>query len=179
MGFRDREKRRLEPLKHDLFTDAACEPASTAAYVAHSVGARLVLARSRCCHDFGSIRQDHSSIREDALRYFAQREIRWHDGIDGAPSNHLCCSQSCCVNFLLPFVRAPKELAAVLRKIGYDVEEVLAFTEDEPLDDGAPPYMAFEWIGTKNYLGEHRRGRVAPDHERTRGARRGEACPRP
>ena len=99
------------------------------------------------------------------MRYFAQREIRWHDGIDGAPSNHLCCSQSCCVNFLLPFVRAPKELAAVLRKIGYDVEEVLPFCEDEPLDDGAPPYMVFEWIGTKNYLGEHRRGRVATDHD--------------
>lgn len=26
MGFRDREKRRLERLKEDLFTDTACEP---------------------------------------------------------------------------------------------------------------------------------------------------------
>ena len=86
MEFRDREKRRLKPLKHDLFTDAACRrissPASTATRawhdVAHSaVGARLVLARSRCCHDFGSIGQDHDgrSILEKytALRYFAQR----------------------------------------------------------------------------------------------------------
>ena len=89
---------------------------------------------------------------------------------DGAPSNHLCCSQSCCVNFWFPFVRAPHELAAVLRKIGYDVGEVLPFTEDESLDDGAPPYVAFEWTGARNYLGEHTRGRVGSGHERTRGA---------
>ncbi|MYD98233.1 MAG: hypothetical protein F4X98_12740 [Gammaproteobacteria bacterium] len=159
MGFRDSEKRRLEPLKEDLFTHAACEP-----------GLYRGRRRPFCLHEHHSLENLHESIREDALRYFAGRGIRWHDGIDGAPSNHLCCSQSCCVNFWFPFVRAPQELAAVLRKIGYDVAEVLPFTDDEPLDDGAPPYVAFEWIGARNYLDEHRRGRVAADHERTRGA---------
>ena len=93
MGFRDSEKRRLEPLKKDLFTDAACEP-----------GLYRGRRRPFCLHEHHSHENLHESIREDALRYFADRGIRWHDGIDGAPSNHLCCSQSCCVNFWFPFV---------------------------------------------------------------------------
>ena len=159
MGFRDKEKRRLRPIMQGLFTDAACEP-----------GLYRGRRRPFCLHELRAQENLHESIREDAMRYFAKRGIGWHDGIDGAPSNHLCCSQSCCVNFWFPFVRAPLQLATLLRKIGYDVDEVLPFTEDESLDDGAPPYVAFEWIGAKNYLGEHLRGRVAADHERTRGA---------
>jgi len=159
MGFRDREKRRLEPLKDDLFSDPASEP-----------GLYGRQRRAFCLHEHHSQENLHETIRDDALRYFATRGIRWHDGIDLAPSNHLCCSQSCCVNFWFPFVRAPQELAAVLREIGYDVAEVLPFCGDESLEDGAPPYVAFEWIGEKNYLGEHRLGMPASDHERTRGA---------
>ncbi len=29
-------------------------------------------------------------IRHSILPYFAQNEIKWHDGQDGKPSNHLC-----------------------------------------------------------------------------------------
>ena len=159
MGFRDREKSRLEPLKEHLFTEAACRS-----------GLYRRQRRPFCLHEHHARENLHELIREDALRYFAKRGIGWHDGIDGAPSNHLCCSQSCCVNFWFPFVRRPLELAAVLREIGYDVDEVLPFSEDGPLEDGTHPHVAFEWIGTKNYLGEHIRGRVASDHERTRGA---------
>ena len=159
MGFRDREKRRLEPLKEGLFTDAACQS-----------GLYRRQRRPFCLHEHHAQENLHELIREDALRYFEKCGIGWHDGIDGAPSNHLCCSQSCCVNVWFPFVRAPHKLAAVLREIGYDVDEVLGFSDDESLGDGAPPHVAFEWIGEKNYLGEHIRGRVASDHERTRGA---------
>ena len=158
MSFRDREKKRLEPLKKDLFTDAACRP-----------GLYGSERRPFCLHEDHARENLHEPIREYALRYFSTCKIGWHDGIDGAPSNHLCCSQSCCVNFWFPFVRAPLELGTVLRDIGYDVDEVLPITEDEPLEDGTHPHVAFEWIGTKNYLGEHVLGRPASDQERTRG----------
>ena len=164
MAFRDREKKRLEPLKESLFSPTACQP-----------GFFPPVRRSFCLHEERAAENLHELIREDALQYFAKRGIRWHDGHNGAPSNHLCCSQSCCVNFWFPFVRAPRELASVLQDMGYDVDEVLPFTADEPLEDGehieeGEHRVAFEWIGRRNYLGERVRGREASDHERTRGA---------
>lgn len=56
-------------------------------------------------------------IRQTAPAYFAAQDIKWHDGGDGNPSNHLCDSQVCCVNFLFPFADKPHALAAVLRPI--------------------------------------------------------------
>lgn len=159
MSFRDREKTRLEPLKEHLFSRAACQP-----------GFYPRVRRSYCLHEDQGQENLHESVRQDALRYFAKRRITWHDGYNGEPSNHLCCSQSCCVNFWFPFVRAPQELAAVLREIGYDVDEVLPFIADEPFEDGVHTHVAFEWIGTKNYLRERAGGRVASDDGRTRGA---------
>ena len=109
-------------------------------------------------------------IREAALQYFADREIGWHDAEGDRPSNHLCCSQSCCVNFWFSFVRSPQELGVVLRELGLDVAEVLPVEADCALADGSRPFVAFEWIGTHNYLGESSRGKKAPDDGRTRGA---------
>ncbi len=45
----------------------------------------------------------YAEIRQKALDYFAACGIKWHDGHQGKSSNHLCDSQVCCVNFLLPF----------------------------------------------------------------------------
>jgi hypothetical protein len=42
-------------------------------------------------------------IRESATSHFAKHNIKWHDGKNRKPSNHLCDSQVCCVNFLFPF----------------------------------------------------------------------------
>ena len=159
MALIDREKKRLQPLKKRLFTSKACRP-----------GLYGRTRRDFCLHEDYAEENLHGPIREDALCYFATRRIPWHDGNRGLPSNHLCCSQSCCVNFWFPFVRAPLELATVLREIGYDVAEVLGFSDDDPLNDGAHTCVAFEWIGKRNYLGEHKRGKVASDHERTRGS---------
>ena len=53
-------------------------------------------------------------IREAALTHFNARHIQWHDGKNGKPSNHLCGSQVCCVNFLFPFASQPDALAQVL-----------------------------------------------------------------
>ena len=158
MGFREREKERLVRLKKDLFSDEAGTPGT--------------YGRKR--YDF-CLRNDcasenlHGSIRENALRYFEKRRISWHDGIDGGPSNHLCCSQSACVNFWFLFAQAPEALTAVLRELGYDVAEVLPFEADTMPPDDENRYVAFEWIGERNYLREHIRGRVAQDTERQRG----------
>ena len=74
------------------------------------------------------------------------------------------------MNFWFPFVRAPEALAEVLRKLGYDVAEILPFELDCKLKDDSYPYVAFEWIGGKNYLKEQTSGRVASDKARSRGA---------
>jgi len=97
-------------------------------------------------------------ICQPALAYFTEHEIKWHDGRDGQPSNHLCDSQVCCVNFLFPFADKPRPLAALLRPVFPAIEVML------PIEDGQ--YVAFEWIGQQNYLGE----RVSRNKKRTRGA---------
>lgn len=97
-------------------------------------------------------------IQPTAPTYFASRSIKWHDGQNGKPSNHLCDSQVCCVNFLFPFADKPKALADLLRPIFSSLREML------PIEDGY--YVSFEWIGQKNYLGE----KISRNGQRTRGA---------
>jgi hypothetical protein len=97
-------------------------------------------------------------IRQSILAYFDRNQIKWHDGQDGMPSNHLCDSQVCCANFLFPFVDKPQPLAKLLRPIFPTIHEML------PIEDGQ--YVAFEWIGQQNYLGEIQ----SRNRARTRGA---------
>lgn len=99
-----------------------------------------------------------SEIRQNALAYFAAQSIKWHDGRNGKPSNHLCDSQVCCVNFLFSFADKPDTLVKVLRPIFPGLREML------PIEDGR--YVAFEWIGRENYLGE----KIPWSGKRTRGA---------
>jgi hypothetical protein len=61
-------------------------------------------------------------------------------------------------------------LKAVLNEIGYPVKEILPFEKDGFLANGNRVIVAFEWIGLRNYLGEHMGGRVAADDERSRGS---------
>jgi hypothetical protein len=97
-------------------------------------------------------------IRESALLHFAEHSIKWHNGKNGKPSNHLCSSQVCCVNFLFPFADKPNELAQVFSLIYPEIKKML------PVENGL--YVSFEWIGEKNYLGE----KVSRNGQRTRGA---------
>lgn len=99
-----------------------------------------------------------SEIRESALSHFAEHSIKWHNGQNGKPSNHLCSSQVCCVNFLFPFADRPNELAQVFRLVYPEIEKML------PVENGH--YVSFEWIGQENYLGE----RVPLNGKRSRGA---------
>jgi hypothetical protein len=168
MGFRDREKERLQKVKPDLFTAPACE---NGRYTKNGPPYTF------CLNWEHSEENLEASIREAALEYFRERAIRWHDGRakDGkqsaVPSTHLCCSQSACVNFLFPFATHPAALANVLRELGYDVGEMLPMQGDTPhLSDGASPFVSFEWIGEQNYLGEWLGGKVAESDKRPRGA---------
>ena len=97
-------------------------------------------------------------IRQAARAYFASQGIKWHDGQNGNPSNHLCDSQVCCVNFLFAFSDRPDALAKLLRPVFPALQRML------PVESGQ--YVAFEWIGEENYLGE----RVSRHGKRTRGA---------
>jgi len=150
MTFRDAEEERYHNLKASLFSPAACEP-----------GPYRGKLRDFCLADGHSVENLHASLREEAITYFRQRGITWHDGRPddygngrGLPSNHLCCSQSACVNTLWPMTRRPDLLLRAFRPFLPDMDQVLPFEADEPLPDGTKPFLAFEWIGTQNYLGE-------------------------
>jgi len=96
-------------------------------------------------------------IKSHALAYFATHKIKWHQGQNAKPNNHMCSSQVCCVNFLFPFSNNPESLAHVLRPI-FPIQAML------PIENGQ--YVAFEWIGEKDYLCE----KGSHNGPRTRGA---------
>ena len=85
-------------------------------------------------------------IRAPALPYFKNQEIKWHDGQDAKPSNHLCDSQVCCVNLLFPFADKPDALVELLRPVFPTIRRVLSME--------AGLFVSFEWIGEENYLRE-------------------------
>lgn len=100
-----------------------------------------------------------AGIRHPCLEYFTAKEIKWHDALNRRPSNHLCDSQVCCVNFLFPFANEPEALATLLRPVFLELMRMLPMEDDDY-------FVAFEWIGQQNYLREK-----LPRHgKRTRGA---------
>jgi hypothetical protein len=101
----------------------------------------------------------YPGIRLEALGYFAAFDIKWHDGQRCKCSNHLCDSMVSCVNFLFPFAERPEALGALLRPVFPSLKRVM------PMEDSGL-WLAIEWIGLDNYLGELKRG----NRERTRGA---------
>jgi hypothetical protein len=86
-------------------------------------------------------------VREGALAYFRENDIAWHGELPGKrPTNHLRDSQICCINFLAPFADNPLALAELLRPLFPSLRRML------PVEDNR--FVAFEWIGRENYLGE-------------------------
>lgn len=142
-SFRDREKQRQQALKAGLFSAAACRPGR--------YNGRLY---DFCLADECAAENLHPALRAEALRSFGAARIQWHGGRGGLPSNHLCDSQIACVNALWPLARDPALLAAVFGRFLPELAEPLPFAGEPPLDDGAPPLVAFEWLGARNYLGE-------------------------
>jgi hypothetical protein len=99
-----------------------------------------------------------SDFRESAISHFAKHDIKWHDGQKGKPSNHLCDSQVCCVNFLFPFSNKPDLLKKLLFLHYPNIKQMV------PIEDNL--YVSFEWIGQNNYLCE----KISNNGKRTRGA---------
>ena len=100
-----------------------------------------------------------NEIRASAIAYFSKYAIKWHDAQKGGPSNHLCDSHVCCVNFLFPFADKPDALKELLRPVFPDIRQTV------PMEDPGQ-FVSCEWIGLKNYLGE----KVPKHGKRTRGA---------
>lgn len=161
MSFRETEKKRYRELKQKKRKSPLFNPR------AKSDGFYRGKPRSFCLADDYSSENLYEDIRDSAIEYFRARNITWHDGLDKGrrPSNHLCCSQSCCVNFLYPMVSHPALVKSIFEKF-YPVKTPLPINKETPLPDGSYPYTAFEWIGVCDYLGETKRKGA----NRTRGA---------
>ena len=157
MTFRDREKERYKKLKPKLFSKESQDE-----------GNYRGKPRFFCLADDYASENLYEAIRESAIEYFKARNITWHDGLKEGfvPSNHLCCSQSCCINFLYPMTTNPQLLMDVFQNFYPEMEEPLPISKDCRQPNGSFPYMAFEWIGVSDYLGETKRKGL----ERTRGA---------
>ena len=108
--------------------------------------------------------QDHADenlfpgIRSRAIDFFEEYRILWHQGEGRFPSNHLCSSQVCCVNFLFPFHDKPDALRALLLPVYPTIRRMLPVEEKS--------FVTFEWIGRWNYLRE----KEPKSGIRTRGA---------
>ncbi|MBK8608897.1 MAG: hypothetical protein IPL84_02810 [Chitinophagaceae bacterium] len=99
----------------------------------------------------------NSEIREKAIDYFKNHGIKWHDNNGDFPSSHLCDSQVCCVNFLMPLINSETVTIELFKRYFPDITEVLSMDDDSP--------VSFEWIGKENYLKE----KIKFGAERTRG----------
>lgn len=97
-------------------------------------------------------------IREKSIEYFKNHGIPWHDNNGDYPSGHLCDSQVCCVNFLMPLTASEEVTIELFKRYFPDINKIISLDNDS--------FMAFEWIGAKNYLKE----RILKGSERTRGA---------
>ena len=95
--------------------------------------------------------------RAIALERFAAGKIQWHDELHGGPSNHLLSSQVQCVNCLAPFVDRPAELATILGE-ALPIREVVPFGARTDTLFDRDDHVVFEWIGTRDYLGERANG---------------------
>jgi hypothetical protein len=94
-----------------------------------------------------------ADIRDGAVGYFREKGITWH-----RHANHGLSSQVCCLNFLMPLRDKPAPLARVIgRALGITAPEMLPVEGDS--------YVAFEWIGERDYLNE-----AGKTGSRTRGA---------
>jgi len=156
-NFRNLEKEKYLELKSELFSK---EAQAKGTYRHHQY--------DFCLADGHSDENLHSSFRLEAIKYFADRHIPWHDGCNDRrlPSNHLCCSQSSCVNFLFPMVTNEKLLTHVFKQIYPELKTPLQMVVGDVVEGGDYPYMSFEWIGLEDYLGETNR----KPGKRTRGA---------
>jgi hypothetical protein len=96
----------------------------------------------------------YSPVRSATLEYFVSKKISWQ-----TMRGHVLSSQICCLNFLMPFATRPDALAALLAPVfpGKVITPMPIEGEGSPQ---TPMYLAFEWTGRGNYLGEAPKGAV-------------------
>jgi len=135
MSFFEREKERITPLRPKLFTAQACS----------SFNDDIHLGKTYETENL------YLGIRTDVLGFFKSRSIAGHrDPWD----SQILSSQNFCVNFFFPFISASDKLKDCLNPVFGNVQEILPISAELALHDGSYPYVTFEWIGTRNYLGE-------------------------
>jgi hypothetical protein len=103
-----------------------------------------------------------SGIADDAVVYFLANSIPWWKANgeisdNDLPSSHLLSSQVACVNHLY-FLRQRQDLAEAILK---NIDERIFSAEKITSPDAEAGYVAFEIIGSENYLGERSHTRAA------------------
>lgn len=163
-SFRDKEKKRLTKEKHTMFSEIACINGTYTSFDGKHFPIPFYL------NDKLTEENIYGEFRSEALQYFQDRKVKWHRSSqtvlpDNKPDNHLCCSQSFCINTFFQFIEKPIELNKLLVLMGYQSKEVLPFYLDEPFKQDKPHYICFEWIGKENYLDE----KIKAGTKRSRG----------
>ena len=105
--------------------------------------------REFCIPQEHAVENLFSGTRDRVIEHFARNRIKWHDGIAVGPSNHLCSSMVCGVNFLSPLMDNQEAATVLLRSVfGDSVVQAL------PVGEG--PFVEFEWVGdpSEDYLNE-------------------------
>ncbi len=147
MSFINDEKERYAKLKSVLFSPEA-QPDGTYNKKSYPF----------CLADGYSQENLNESFRDEAIEYFKERKITWHDGIDldgikhCLPSCHLCCSQTMCVNTLFPMTTDPELFKNVFQVYFPEMKEAIPFHTDQSLSDGSYPYICFEFVGEKTHF---------------------------
>ena len=139
MTFRKQEAARIFGLRDILFSQGACD---SLLRDEHHLNAEF--ESENICAVF----------RDDALKFFKARKIKWHGGVSCDTS--IVSSQVACLNTFFPFVSDPVALKSWLSKLYPDLAEMLPISSkaEPPLANGQQPFVTFEWIGERNYLNE-------------------------
>lgn len=139
MAFREQETIRVFHLREELFSPPACKS--------------LLEDEIHLGPGYES-ENIHASIRDAALTFFKDRCIQWHG--DASCDSSIVSSQVSCLNCLFPFARDASALTRSMSALYPDLREVLPISSQrEPrLENGDHPFITFEWVGERNYLGE-------------------------
>jgi len=165
----------IERTRQKLFKDKRSYFSSGSKITGTYLYNKKIIDKKECLNNEFAAENIYELFRDDAINFFQDRNITWHDGIlttngKKLPSNHLLDSQVFCINSLFYFIDKPLQLTNLLNKLGFNVKEILPFNEEKQLSTGKYPYLTFEWIGRTNYLKELYRGKVANDEVRKRGS---------
>ncbi|MDR2200109.1 MAG: hypothetical protein LBR53_11805 [Deltaproteobacteria bacterium] len=95
----------------------------------------------------------HPSVRDDAVKYFKENQIHWHEG-KVSPTGHVLSSQIACVNHLFPLRNDKNAVLNLLKTVSDDFIDVF------PIPERISGYIQFEAVGGGvKFLGENQNTR--------------------